>query len=243
MSGLLKFEWERAAEGYTVVDFEPDDVDLDAGINEDGELSLKDGASFAMAHLVALIGTDPIAKKKTSFLVPRGWATTQSRPLDDHPALFREFADTGQSEEGVNRFADKFGLLTASNPVSKVTDWYREIRAMRKAIRTWNDGKQRGDLTRLIKIFDEQVKGRTAVKLGKAWEVDQLALHIVPETLLSAIWLQFAQAVSVNTLLRQCALCSTWFTYGSGTGRRKSAHFCSSRCQKAAWKKRKEAER
>ena len=64
-------------------------------------------------------------------------------------------------------------------------------------------------------------------------------LYLTPDGLLRAMELQFLQTVSNDTQLRKCAICPTWFSYGTGTGRRKSAHYCSDRCRKAAHRRHK----
>ena len=64
---------------------------------------------------------------------------------------------------------------------------------------------------------------------------------ITPRSLKDALWLQFKIAVSNNTQLQQCTECPTWFAYGAGTGRRKSALYCSPKCSKAAYRRRKAA--
>ena len=65
-------------------------------------------------------------------------------------------------------------------------------------------------------------------------------LFIQPEHLLAAMWLQFAQAVTLNPQLESCNVCGSWFSYGTGTGRRKSAQYCSDKCRKASSRRRKE---
>jgi hypothetical protein len=42
-----------------------------------------------------------------------GWRLQQYLPLSEFPGLFRKFADTEPSYEGVRTFADRFGMLGA----------------------------------------------------------------------------------------------------------------------------------
>ena len=56
---------------------------------------------------------------------------------------------------------------------------------------------------------------------------DQPTLVLSPYSLRSAMWIQFAQAVSGNAQLAQCAVCPAWFVYGTGTGRRRTSMYCS----------------
>jgi len=47
-----------------------------------------------------------------------------------------------------------------------------------------------------------------------------------PNTLLDALWLQFGQALTSGSQIRQCQHCADWFEAGRGTGRRLDAKFC-----------------
>ena len=206
MPDLLWFDWRKAADGYSIETFDPDEIDWDAGYTEDGELKLRDGASESMALLVGLIGEGqfPVSRRKSLFLMPQGWTTTHYRPLEEHPALFREFADTKCSPEGVKVFADKYGYLTNAGMLSPVTPWYREIRKMRLALDWWERGSRRKDLTSLVRVFNEQTQGKTSVKLEQARHSGRLDFYLVPDSLLMALWLQFGQTVSGNVQMKRC---------------------------------------
>jgi hypothetical protein len=47
-----------------------------------------------------------------------------------------------------------------------------------------------------------------------------LALHIVPESLVGCLWLQFCQAIEGDKKYRQCENCRTWFEIGGGRAAR-----------------------
>jgi hypothetical protein len=51
------------------------------------------------------------------------------------------------------------------------------------------------------------------------------------QTLLDAIWLQLADALSVNAEIHRCLQCEMWFPAGRGFGRRQDAKFCSAEHQ------------
>ena len=65
-------------------------------------------------------------------------------------------------------------------------------------------------------------------------------IYLRPDSLIFGIWLQFLECVANNARLKQCARCQKWIAYGSGTGRRESAKFCSSACRRLAWKTEQE---
>jgi hypothetical protein len=61
---------------------------------------------------------------------------TRYTPLD-RPALFRDFADTSRMQEGVLRFANRYGLLGKGTADESFSLWQREITAMRQAVDLW----------------------------------------------------------------------------------------------------------
>ena len=210
MPGLLRFEWERDADGYAIEEIEA-------------------------------LGNPPML-----WLKPQGGAAIRYRPLVEHPALFREFASLERTDEGFKAFADRYGPIRheVRGLGKPLLDWYQEHQWMLDLVELWEGGLARGNLAPLNDAINKLDFGfiSFSVRFGRAWESDHPALYIEPDDLLSAMFLQFTQAVSGNADLRRCAWCPTWFAYGTGTGRRKSAHYCSDRCRKAAHKHRKEAQ-
>ena len=70
-------------------------------------------------------------------------------------------------------------------------------------------------------------KGRTRV-----------SLHMVPDSLIGAIWLQFARAVEGEKNYRNCALCQRWYEV-SPQAARKNRIFCSNACRVQSYRDRK----
>jgi hypothetical protein len=149
-----------------------------------------------------------------------------------------ELAKASLNPEGVRTFLNKFGPLYDSWNPEFPDSWYREMRTIRRAVRAWEEGKKAGSLRNWVNAFNrdigwEEHRSSAAVRLISTDDPLSPNLAIVPDNLIAAIWLQLAQQVSSSTGLRQCNWCSTWFVFGTGTGRRKSAHFCSDRCRQA----------
>jgi hypothetical protein len=73
------------------------------------------------------------------------------------------------------------------------------------------------------------------------WDPDanQLALRLVPDSLLACIWLQFAAAVANNTAFRQCGQCDLWFELLADGGRT-TKQFCSGSCRTRAHRTRQD---
>ena len=59
----------------------------------------------------------------------------------------------------------------------------------------------------------------------------QLAVRIVPETLIAAMWLQLARAIEGDLNYVQCAACARWIEV---SGKRSDARFCAEACRQKA---------
>ena len=204
MPNLLWFEWERDVDGYRIEELKP---------GEAPEYEIE---------------------RNRGCLVPIGRAALRYRPLDECPGMFMEFARCKQTPESAKTFADKYGLLVSPNKPMPLVEFNSWILMMVTALEFWEHGLKIQDLSPLIEGFNARADMKAHVRFGTSWDDSHPALYIVPNNLLSARWLQFAQAVSSNTEFRKCLHCPAWFTYGPGTGRRKTAFYCSARCRRAA---------
>lgn len=160
----------------------------------------------------------PSREIRPARIVRNGGKLQSYRPLDDYPPnLFKLFIEEATSEEDVFEFVKKFGPLTyeglqeKGDVVWKVID---QAQSMSKILR--------GEivalpLNRLIASI------HTDRKAG-------IRLNVRPACLLDALWLQLAQAKSVNKF-RECRYCKKQFMAGPGTKRRADAKFCSVECK------------
>ena len=115
-------------------------------------------------------------------------------------------------------------------------DLYEEIDEMNRLIRLHESGW--GDIPEGFGILATE---ETDIALVMELEKSRPVLKYRPRNLLAAIRLQFAKWAALgNAGLRECKYCGDWFTYGSGTDKRETAHYCQPKCQNAhAYKKRK----
>lgn len=244
------------------------------------------------------------------FLVESEGDTTISRySLEDHPALFRVFADTPPTEEGILEFARKYGRLGgdaeeriqaffADREVSPIVmaerfgTWAGQIEVMRQQVQLWDmarasdtqglsrfiewegrdavfchDGGSRdrtgssqtiaswnvapellqqlrpGDLIQpTLVVVQRSVNtqlggGRVSPRL--LWDHTQTraSLHIVPNSLIGALWLQFARAIDGDRSYRRCTECQKWFEISPKTART-TRLYCSNACRSKAYRKR-----
>lgn len=75
----------------------------------------------------------------------------------------------------------------------------------------------------------------TSVRILMNDERDGMVLHIVPDSLLAAMWLQCARALTENPTFKSCERCGKWFELAPGA-RRKTSKYCSERCKVAAYR-------
>ena len=86
-------------------------------------------------------------------------------------------------------------------------------------------------------IVNKRLQGRISPQL--LWDKDRikLGLYIVPNSLIGAIWLQFAQAIDGHKEYRRCEECRIWFELSPEVART-SKLYCSNACRVRAYRKR-----
>ncbi len=169
-------------------------------------------------------------------VVGNGGPPDYYRPLDDEPSLFAILAATEPNAEGVKGFVERFGFLTDDGPASgNPLLWQPDIRSMRVVV----DQLMKGNHEAIAKAFNKSTQGDLNIKFDFVHGRSRPVLSLAPKDLKAALWLQVAQHVSGDHQLRLCLHCGTGFVFGSGTGRRRSGHYCSDRCRKAAHAEKK----
>ncbi len=201
----IRFEWPIDTKGYRYVE-PPDETEKSGGHHK--------------TRSTLLTG------KPAALIQPVGGKVRWERPLDYHKTLFKQFSELDGTPESCVKFANTFGPLINPDTALRgdtLAFWQEEIKKMKNAIELWEKnnravfqldhvGKQLANLSAVL--FPGEPDGRPV-------------LNIIPNSLRSALWLQFAQWVSSDHEIRTCAWCGTWFETGPGTGRRGGARFCS----------------
>ena len=261
MTELLEFEWERRVDGYRLERLDADLLIFVQNLADD-HWPADDGwfinlvDSSAPQWLLDLINREDVdenalkhdlenASDGDRYLVANGRETERYRPVDMYPALFMELADSEDTREGAARFISRYGLPNVAKNTSIQTPadlWTmsRNIWAIKSAVRSWEQYRKTGKAKAFIKGVTDALltESHLHVELREMPEHDTLSMVIVPHSLIAAIWLQFAQAITANYGFRQCDECLTWFEVAPGKGRPEK-RFCSSACSMRAYRKRK----
>lgn len=246
---LLWFEWPRCRDGYTSEIFHMDDLVYGAGTRMVSEIKYCAQKSTQRLVQLALEAELPLSyfvsaadsRTEELFIAVRSNRVIRERPLDKYPALFRDFAGLGLDKEAVTAFAARHGLLTRTGGFEQVNLWYQEIKRMRDGVDLFGRGQELADLSEWMDMFNQLALGSWAghetlrISFHKTNDPAAPGLYLTPSSLLASMWLQFAQTVANKSRLRRCGHCGKWFPYGSGTGKRRSGHYCSSQCQQARW--------
>jgi len=247
MPDLLLFEWEKDRDGYEIVEFDPRGVEWNRAKHPDWKVPIPKGASIEKAKLIErwdmfLCPAMDDDWRPFKVIEPVGNGNVRIEPLSNDNAPFREFADLGTGEDRIVAFADKYGPLNRQPRLERLDVWQTEIRRMHTAVTLLEKATTGKSLDEWVASFNRrrpgwmEKKGRVPMSIELRTTHDPLRpfLHVVPDDLISAMWLQLAQHVSASTQLKRCTWCPAWFLFGSGTNHRRSAHYCSPRCQKAA---------
>ena len=218
MPTFLWLEWQRAINGYLICEPLPDVFAAEADAPPDEE---------------------------AFYLWPVDDEIVISRPAEESPGLFMEFAHIEPTSAGVQQFGNRHGLLW-EKPKGQLEDeitigaWVKHSRRMRAAVEMWEFDRKRGKIPTVIKAISQVSWPRAGVHLQPIGDNPMMAtFHLKAENLHQLMWLQFAWAASQNAQVRRCAWCPSWFLYGSKTGRRESAVYCSTVCRRAAAKVKK----
>jgi hypothetical protein len=150
-------------------------------------------------------------------------------------SVFRNFVDWEDTPEGALSFTEAHGFLLewdyqTDPPCSLVDEWLSRQSGLRTAVHSW----EAGDVSGLIERFNSPDLGELSTKLRPNRTGTSVSLVLKPKSLWSLMLVEFALHVSNKSGLKQCDWCSTWFPYGTGTGRRSKVRFCSDPCRKSS---------
>ena len=205
---------------------------------------------------------DRAYKEGFLFLKAKGPWSFREYPLDEYPGLFLTLAETPGTWEAILSFANRFGQLglgVRGVGGEQVTDgaaaihqepeaenfgaWRNQISRLRKCVKAW-DQAQRGEsdevaISEMEQTIANELEGRLRVKFAQDRQVGGFALQIAPVSLVGALWLQLAEAISGGKKHRACLDCGTWFEV-TPEKNRESRLYCKEACRSRAYRARKE---
>jgi hypothetical protein len=163
------------------------------------------------------------------------------RPLEIENLFSRFAEDTPVSAQGMHAFCNKFGLLGGGrrdlapmrgrrlSESALGSDLLREHWRIRSALSRF----RKSDPSELVGYWNS-AHGVGLVRAELRVDPEgRLERVLMPPDLMSAMWLQFADFACSQAQLFRCQRCGKPFQVGTGTGRRRTANFCSDSCKVA----------
>ena len=164
-------------------------------------------------------------------IVPLGNSTVNYN-LFDQAGLFLDFINTDESEEACLEFTNQYGLLYSA-PVF-LNEWLTDKSCMKRMVEMWETGKGKG---RKEVIGQIEYGMNNPETLLFQIDSDTLNMHLIPTSLLVAMYLQLAMAMQGNKKFGHCAWCGTAFELTPSVART-NRRYCSNACKQADYRHR-----
>jgi hypothetical protein len=162
--------------------------------------------------------------------------------MQEHPGLWRQFAEMCSSADGALVFASRFGMLSERQEVrNKQREEVSAVLNTADLIRQVCAHIDAGDKPAAAALWSEYAKPLVTVAIIENERRTGFEEILVPTSLRSALLLQTKDAITRDQTWRRCRneSCTEWFRVGQGayTERRE---FCSSRCRVASTRRHKQ---
>lgn len=218
MTSIFEFEWPVDQAGYEI----------------------RKEAEPYLLPLTRFMLPDP--PPEIELVYPRGGPPRYYRPMDDeHAGLWLRFAHTCTSPEQVLAFANSYGLLNTrgdlpAGVLASRFDYLNHTLGLARYLRQIAaalDADERECAARLYNVFDRIEHMKIVIQTNrKSFKTE---LKFAPMTLVSALMIQAAEAITGNRRFRRCRndRCTQWFQVGQGAASIRK-EFCTDRCR-VAW--------
>jgi len=224
----------------------------------------------AARRVTGMLMNTPEFVRGNQYIVPLSTRIISHTAIEDAPGAFMELADCVESPDNTARFVSLYGYPKKVEEIDFDQDvipgtqivtftWFQELVSyMREATDMWERAKKTGDYRKLKILFEQATlldaedfdhndietneplaQLNVGLRLPSA-ENALPTLSILPPDLETALWFQFAIAVTDAPEIRRCEECPTWFEVTPGKGRPEK-RYCSSACSMRAYRKRKKA--
>jgi hypothetical protein len=146
--------------------------------------------------------------------------------------VFRNFVDAPPTAEGAVKFSNAYGFLLpeyvgATPSGFFLIQWLAYQEQLKRVVDRFLNGG-------IDAIADDLSVFQKAKFSGRLIPGKPSQFVLQPPSLWAYMWLEFGLHISNQTGLRQCEWCGTWFPFGTGLSRRKTAKFCGDKCRKAS---------
>ena len=176
------------------------------------------------------------------------------QPLIKRSGLFQTFAETSPTKQGILGFANEHGLLGMDRvfvrdvprpgawSLETLAVWRGQILAMREVVERWQGKNDAAARAFLIERINKRLTTMVSPRLVEDAESAGIEFYVAPTSLLGAMWLQAARAVSGSGEYRHCELeqCGRLFEVSPEAARTHRKYCCEAH-KSLAYRRRKEA--
>jgi hypothetical protein len=121
-----------------------------------------------------------------------------------------------------------------------LVEWASEPNSPNEAIIRASKGWAQHTINEALRAREIHQRSSTSAQVLFNHERRDMTLHIVPSTLVAAMWLQCARVLTLNPQFKSCDHCGKWFEL-SPDARRKHTKYCQDKCKVAAYRVKKKA--
>lgn len=213
----LTLDWPRDTEGYRI-----ETVPAGSGVH-------------ILPALIGSVGSAiPKGDEPNDLIVPKS-GKLSVRPVVV-PALYEKLAACKANARDALYFSNEYGPLDFFHGMG-VTHFCKRVRFVRRLIAEAKHGKWEKIAERLEDPNDEKRRSSLIGFSGVIGydDVGRPQLEFRPRSLIEFIYAQLIQDYTRGAKYKLCIRpgCGEYFYYGSGTGKRNTAMYCSAKCQKA----------
>lgn len=216
---LMNFGWSRSKAGYY--------LDFGAKLRPGDEHYLEANQLHQNLEIDSALSPFIIEKIDSTDYFSTFLSTN---PIAENPSLFLEFAGLDGSDESFLEFANKYGLLTKGLELglelsTEIRGLYYQRPAMGESLKAWQD--EHTYFKTLVNGW-ENIKDIPSDKLRYKFftvhvnikldrypikanlSIDSPKLFFAPDTLIGAMYFQFAQTIAGEKKYKKCEVCHKW---------------------------------
>jgi hypothetical protein len=203
-----------------------------------------DQAGYELEHWPAMEGSSLLGSSPpTDFIRAQGGPPRYYWPMQQHPCLYRQFAEICSSADGVLAFASRFGMSSVQQDFRKANGQREEVSAVlntAELIRQICARVDVGNKPEAAGLWAEHAMPLVMVAISENESRTGFEEVLVPIDLRSALLLQTKDTIIRDQRVRRCRNedCTEYFRVGQGAATERR-EFCSLRCRVASTRRQK----